>query len=197
MFPKAMAEQYYRAQQLFDAGKPEQALPLLEEIHEVAPNHPMIMQGRAMCLHALGRDDEAFVLCNKMYTMHNDRRGLEMRMRWEAEKRGGSPDAAFDDVMEPLAVETPAFQWRNLGVIVSLGIIGLVVVLIFARQLNAPPAETVYVPHPHNAAPARLGGGAETAFPAAARAAPAGGGHEGIVLRGNQCVGARFIGHGR
>lgn len=82
MFPQDAAERYYTAQRLFRRGKAVEALRLLDEIDRGAPNHPEIMYARALCMQGLALDREGLLLCNKLYTMHNDRRGLELRQRW-------------------------------------------------------------------------------------------------------------------
>lgn len=92
MFPQALVEHYQRARALFEKGRIEQSLALLDEIERQAPNHPEITHARAICLHALNRDDEALPLCNKMFTMHGDRRGLELRTRWKAQSHRPAQD---------------------------------------------------------------------------------------------------------
>lgn len=82
MFPAEVAKQYYEAQRLYALGKSAQALTVLDAIDSAAPNHPEVMHARALCLHATGADAEAIRLCNLLYTMHRDRRGLELRNRW-------------------------------------------------------------------------------------------------------------------
>lgn len=82
MFPTEVANQYYDAQRLYAEGKAAQALAILDAIDRLAPNHPEIMHARALCLHATDNLREAVRLCNQLYTMHRDRRGLELRNRW-------------------------------------------------------------------------------------------------------------------
>ena len=82
MFPAEVARQYYEAQRLYVDGKSAQALAILDAIDRQSPNHPEIMHARALCLHAAGQERDALKVCNLLYTMHRDRRGLELRKRW-------------------------------------------------------------------------------------------------------------------
>lgn len=101
MFPAEVANQYYEAQRLYAAGKPAQALAILDDVVRHAPNHPELMHARALCLHATGNLREALKLCNQLYTMHRDRRGLDLRNRWT------NPRWGADTAMSP-AAEAPA-----------------------------------------------------------------------------------------
>ena len=82
MFPTEVANQYYEAQRLFALGKAAQALVILDGIERFSPNHPEIMHARALCLHASGDLRGALKVCNQLYSMHRDKRGLELRNRW-------------------------------------------------------------------------------------------------------------------
>lgn len=82
MFPSDVANQYYEAQRLYAAGKAAQALGILAAIEPRAPNHPEIMHARALCLHATGNLREALRLCNLLFSMHGDRRGMELSNKW-------------------------------------------------------------------------------------------------------------------
>lgn len=117
MFPAEVAKQYYEAQRLYSLGKASQALAALDAIDAAAPNHPEVMHARALCLHATGADAEALRLCNLLYTMHRDRRGLDLRNRWTnprwaadtALAREGSEAAPAPSAASPAPEnETPA-----------------------------------------------------------------------------------------
>ena len=82
MFPSGVAEKYYEAQQLFIHGEAADALAILDRIAKSAPNHPEIMYAKALCLQGLGRNEEGLALCNKLYAMHNDKRGVRLRDQW-------------------------------------------------------------------------------------------------------------------
>jgi len=100
MFPADVARQYYEAQRLYVDGKSAQALAILDSIERQSPNHPEIMHARALCLHAAGQEREALKVCNLLYTMHRDRRGLELRKRWL------NPRWVMETVVRPDAVGT-------------------------------------------------------------------------------------------
>jgi nicotinamidase-related amidase len=103
MFPSDVANQYYEAQRLYALGKGAQALGILDAIERQAPNHPEIMHARALCLHATGNLRDALKVCNQLYTMHRDRRGLELRNRWT------NPRWAADTAVTPAPpAEAPA-----------------------------------------------------------------------------------------
>lgn len=82
MFPSGVAEKYYEAQQLFVHGEAADALAILDRIAKSAPNHPEIMYAKALCLQGLGRNEEGLALCNKLYSMHSDKRGVRLRDHW-------------------------------------------------------------------------------------------------------------------
>lgn len=151
MFPTEVANQYYEAQRLFAMGKAAQALIILDGIEKYAPNHPEIMHARALCLHANGNLREALRVCNQLYTMHRDKRGLELRNRWtnprwvaktelkpegppapqpeaarqdtsvEAETFTGPPTQIVAPVVEPPASIDAAFLRDSAVVIMGLG----------------------------------------------------------------------------
>lgn len=125
MFPAEVARQYYEAQRLYVDGKAAQALAILDVIERQSPNHPEVMHARALCLHAAGQEREALKVCNLLYTMHRDRRGLELRKRWmnprwvaetavrpaEEEAPPASPGREAPRPFEP--IEVPAVRAVN------------------------------------------------------------------------------------
>jgi len=110
MFPQDVANQYYEAQRLYAEGKAPQALTILDAIEKHAPNHPEIMHARAICLHMAGNQKEALRLCNLLYTMHRDRRGLELRNKWS------NPRTAGESSRPPSGAVTPVITtWNDAG----------------------------------------------------------------------------------
>lgn len=103
MFPKEVGERYSFAQSQFRKGRAAEALEILEGLERSAPNHPEFLYARALCLQGLARDREGMLLCNKLYTMHNDRRGLQLRSRWFDPPHG----VAADTGVAPQAPEIP------------------------------------------------------------------------------------------
>lgn len=78
MFDADLKDKYERARYMFQKHHYAQADALLEEINHAYPNHPDVLYGRARCLGQLGRIQEARVLANKLQTMHNDPRAVEL-----------------------------------------------------------------------------------------------------------------------
>lgn len=129
MFPAEVARQYYEAQRLYVDGKAAQALALLDTIERLSPNHPEIMHARALCLHAAGQEREALKVCNLLYTMHRDRRGMELRKRWMNPRWGldtavlpaeepsppQAPDAEAPRPFEPIAPQVGAVRTAARG----------------------------------------------------------------------------------
>jgi hypothetical protein len=132
MFPQALVDRYHQARVFYEQGKLDRALALLDDIERKAPNHPEIMHARAVCLHALGRDDEAFLLCNKMFTMHADRRGLELRTRWQAQHPQADKDHFREDFEPP--AEPQDAGWNRFYLVAGLAVLAIVVIMVFFSQ---------------------------------------------------------------
>ena len=113
MFPSGVAEKYYEAQQLFIHGEAADALAILDRIAKNAPNHPEIMYAKALCLQGLGRHGEGLTLCNQLYTMHSDKRGVTLRDHWH-DTPPPMPDikvaAPRDDQLEMPQIQPEAIQ---------------------------------------------------------------------------------------
>ncbi len=147
MFPREVAEEYYRAQKLYAEGKPTRALEILDRIGRASPNHPEIMHGRALCLYASGHKREALQVCNQLFTMHNDPRGLELHNRWQGDKADDALNAPFDTVIEVLPAQEEEAQPRSYRWVwlAAAGAVAVLAVAWFARGASEPaPATAPY-----------------------------------------------------
>jgi len=91
LIPEEIEGLYRKGEQLFQEGRFDGALALFDEIERRTPDVPRVMVARARCMHALGRNYEANLLCNRLTRQHRDPRGQQLRARWKAQARGQKP----------------------------------------------------------------------------------------------------------
>lgn len=77
---EAEASQKHRqANDLYQSGKYEEALSLLDQLAEAFPNQKEILYPRARCLKELGRIEEARQVCDQLTTVFGDPRGEQLK----------------------------------------------------------------------------------------------------------------------
>jgi len=79
---RQLAKQYFdRSEALQEAGKPEEALALLNQLDAAFPNTKNIGLARARAYASMGRVPEAVRLCEELITLHDSRRARELKDR--------------------------------------------------------------------------------------------------------------------
>ncbi len=86
MIPPEEQEQFRRARRLYEQGRPAEALLLLDDLARRSSNLADVLYARAICIHALGRDYEANLLCNKLNHLHGDARARRLQAIWRARR---------------------------------------------------------------------------------------------------------------
>ncbi len=77
---RQLAKQYFeRAEAAQEAGKPEEALTLLNQLDAAFPNTKNIGVARAKAYAALGKIPEAVKLCDELVDRHDSRRARELK----------------------------------------------------------------------------------------------------------------------
>ena len=79
-------QRFQAADALYKQQRYQDALRILDELDMKFPNTRNIMYPRALCLHALGRSDEALNICEFMLVLFNDTSSQELKARIHAEK---------------------------------------------------------------------------------------------------------------
>jgi predicted esterase len=79
---RQLAKQYFeRSETLQEAGKPEEALALLNQLDEAFPKTKNIGVARARAYASMGRVPEAVRLCEELITLHDSQRARELKDR--------------------------------------------------------------------------------------------------------------------
>ncbi len=86
MIPPEEQEHFRRARRLYEQGRPAEALVLLDDLDRRLPNLADVLYARAVCIHALGREYEANLLCNKLSHLHGDARARRLQALWRARR---------------------------------------------------------------------------------------------------------------
>jgi len=81
MIPKEVKDLYHQAQCQWHENRIAETLTILDEIERLLPDHPEVMLARAKCLLEMDRIYEARLLANRLFKVHGDRRGLDLRFR--------------------------------------------------------------------------------------------------------------------
>jgi tetratricopeptide (TPR) repeat protein len=77
-----LAKQYFeRAEALLDAGKPSEALPLLDQLNDAFPNTKNILFARAKTYAALGRTTDALHACDALIEQHRSKRAAALKQQ--------------------------------------------------------------------------------------------------------------------
>jgi len=147
VFRREVEVKFREAQRLYEHGLAEKALTLLDAIARSSPNHPEVMYERARCLHELGRDPEAYALCNKLLTMHRDPRGAQLREQWWAESAAamGAPPETWN--LQPRRQASPRLRPLLLRALVAV-LAGALLVAFFAVKRRGTPRRVAQAPLP-------------------------------------------------
>jgi predicted esterase len=79
---RQLAKQYFeRAEALLDAGKPGEALPLLDQLNDAFPNTKNILFARAKTYSALGRTTDALHACDALIEQHRSKRAAALKQQ--------------------------------------------------------------------------------------------------------------------
>lgn len=120
---RQLAKQYFeRAEATLEAGNPEEALALLNQLDEAFPNTKNIGVARARAYAAMGGVSEAVHLCDQLIVLHDSRRAREIKER------------LLQGVLEP-GVARPAVAAsgrRPLRRIVNVAVLSIVGVSVIA-----------------------------------------------------------------
>lgn len=86
-----MEQRYSQALALCQRGQYAEALQVFEALETALPNSKEVLYGRAMCLVALGRGEQARPLCERLTTVFMDPRGQQLLMQIDG---GAAPKKA-------------------------------------------------------------------------------------------------------
>lgn len=148
---------FQEADQLFQGGRYQEALVILEELNASFPNAKNIMYPAAMCLDKLGRSQEALPLCNHLIQAFQDPRAESLKAEIEGRALGTSLNGMYDtngldldslnnDILDmPTTsvsykpVEPEGIPWLKYGAIAAAVIVVLLVVIVPVMTYEAPP----------------------------------------------------------
>lgn len=143
----AQAKAYFKqADELYNAGRYAEALPILAELNRAFPNQKNVIWPSALCLGKLGRHEEAIRACELLIAQHGDARATDLRERLMAHRQAGAappplPQAdmmdgpigldAIDAMLDrpdpaPRVVRKAEPDYKKLGLIAA----GVIVVLL-------------------------------------------------------------------
>lgn len=131
-------QRYQQAAALFQAGRPGEALAILDRLDSAFPNLPRIMYARAECLAQLGKTDQAARVCDVLIHQHNHERAHALRERLGAQvpdMDSGLNFVTIDDLLGPDTApprpRTPVKAGPDWGkwALVACGVIVVVAIL--------------------------------------------------------------------
>lgn len=88
---------YQQADQLFKAGRFEDALSLLDQLNRAFPGTREILYPTALCLERLGRNRDGIQLCNQLIAKYQDGNALALRERLERAAGQSAPGMSRAD----------------------------------------------------------------------------------------------------
>lgn len=147
----AQAKAYFKqADDLYNAGRFAEALPILGELNKAFPNQKNVIWPLALCLGKLGRHEEAIRACDLLIAQHGDARAQDLRERLAVHRQAQAtppplpqPDMldepigldAIDAMLDhperaPRVVRTAEPDYKKLGLIAAAVIVVLLIIVV-------------------------------------------------------------------
>ncbi len=149
-------KKHFEAQRLFQQQKFAEALSLLDDLDRHFPTEQNIMYGRARCLAALGRVDEARPLCAYLKDVLGHGRGAELLAQIDLRTAAAMPAL---DIPRSIPKHTPPAQNRKVGrkqlvaISAAFATVGIVAAVFFFSNgdtKNSTVAQAALLPPPDN-----------------------------------------------
>lgn len=163
-------QKFQQADQLYRAGRYQEALDLLDELNRAYPNAKNVLYPAALCLKKLGRDREALPICEQLIARFQDPRAQELKAKITAGLGGGGDvqSTALADLgltgasdilgdapprrAQPYTPVEEGSDWLKYSLI-GLGVVVLLAILIVPPLMYEAPPE----PPPGSAAQSEQG----------------------------------------